>query len=131
VSSELGRSVKELRALSEVSQAVNSTLGLEGLTLSSDLEYFSRRVTLLRASARFVNLFWRCKSLVAPRFFECRPGVADRAIRGRSEKIQGKDGGRGSRGARSYHLLIIDRASSSARSRGPVTTLLAPSMPPG
>ena len=34
-------------------------------------------------------------------------------------------------GARSYHLLIIDRASSSARSRGPVTTFLAPSMPPG
>ena len=35
------------------------------------------------------------------------------------------------RGARSYHLLIMDRASSYARSRGPVTTLLAPSMPPG
>jgi hypothetical protein len=35
------------------------------------------------------------------------------------------------RGAHLYHLSIIDRANSSARSRGPVTTLFAPSMPAG
>ena len=35
------------------------------------------------------------------------------------------------RGAHLYHLSIIDRANSSARSRGPVTTFLAPSMPAG
>jgi hypothetical protein len=35
------------------------------------------------------------------------------------------------RGTRSCHLSIIDRTSRSARSRGPVTTLLAPSMPAG
>jgi hypothetical protein len=55
--------------------------------------------------------------------------------RGGDEKNHDEDVGvrlpRCARGARSYHLLIIDRASSSARSRGPVTTLLAPSKPPG
>jgi hypothetical protein len=35
------------------------------------------------------------------------------------------------RGAYLYHLSIIDRATNSARSRGPVTALLAPSMPAG
>jgi hypothetical protein len=61
----------------------------------------------------------------------------DRGVvgRGGDEKNHDEDVGvrlpRCARGARSYHLLIIDRASSSARSRGPVTTLLGPSKPPG
>ena len=63
---ELGRSVEELRALGEVSQAVNSTLDLETVLTT----IVSRAVQLSRTDAGAIY------STMSARSFACMPPMA-------------------------------------------------------